>query len=189
MGTLTEDVLSLAVDPNSLQDGERVMVVTKTGNPVSTGIVQAVYSYGAVQLREIIDPRSAVGNRIYDTHLYSFVLMKDDVNVIDPDEFQFDRNAQSVAEDEKEDPAVDDSIKVDDKGEKVKPEGKPEAKPKKPEVDPNVLKDSQVERVMAAVSEAAMASMRSSGVSHSEIYSKVVEIQTAIKPVLEKSGA
>lgn len=179
MGTLTEDALAQAVEADTLQTGEMVMVVTKMGNPVSTGVVQAVYPYGAVQLREITDPRSAAGSRIYDSAIYSFILIKDDATTIDPDEFSIDRNAQSVSEEDgKEDGK--------EKGKEAeKPEDKPAPEPP-PEKTTGALKDAQVERVLAAVSEAAIQSMRSSGVSNTEIYKKVVALQDAILPVLKK---
>lgn len=169
MGTLTEDALAQSVDPFTLQTGEKVMVVTKMGSPVSTGVVQAVYSYGAVQLREIVDPRSSTGSRIYDVELYSFVLIKDDATTVDPDEFAIAVDAQSVAEEDEEDSPD---------------ESEPSPKPEKKETKAS-MKEAQVERVMAAISEAAMQSMRSSGVPHTEIYKRVVALQGAILPILK----
>ena len=177
MGTLTEDALAQAVDPKSLQMGEKVMVVTKMGSPVSTGIVQAVYGYGAVQLREITDPRSSTGSRIYDIDLYSFILIKDDATTVDPDEFAIARDAQSMAE--------EGEGEEDPKEEPEKPE--PKEKPKAKAETKAAMKEAQVERVMAAVSEAAMQSMRSSGVPHTEIYKRVVALQGAILPILKKA--
>ena len=101
--------------------------------------------------------------------LYSFVLIKDDATTVDPDEFAIAVDAQSVAEEDEEDSPK---------------ESEPSPEPEKKETKPS-MKEAQVERVMAAISEAAMQSMRSSGVPHTEIYKRVVALQGAILPILK----
>jgi len=190
MATLTEDMLGMAVNPSTLQTNERVMVITKTGSPVSTGIVQAVYRYGAVQVKEVIDDRSGVGTRIYNSDLYSFVPLLDDDEVANLDNFQDMRNAQSVTETEGvEPPPVQD--KPQETPEKKTPEKESETTPfpsakAKAKKGEEPMDESQVDRVLASVSDAAMQSMRAVGVSPSIIYKKVVEIQAVVLPLLSK---
>ena len=176
MATLTEDALAQTVDPMSLQPGEDVMVVTKMGSPVSSGTVQAVYGYGAVHLKEITDPRSSTGSRIYDTDLYSFILIKGDETTID---FAETANAASMAEEGEGDEPTPENPEPEKK------QGPAPPKPKEEKPTKGAMKEAQIERIMAAVSEAAMQSMRSSGVSHTEIYKRVVALQKVILPVLK----
>ena len=239
-----EQVMADTVDPTTLGVGDPVVVVTKMGNPITRGMVVAVFSYGAVQIREYDLERGGVqsiADRVYDTELYSFVYDEEDppltaLDVDDEDEpyenpmavalpvlqsvdgvvdgiggkssqynSNFDEPAHigEAAADEEEDEADAEKeppakkpqyqkkgdIRSDDRtaASKVNMDSLPKDLQKRLK-GVSALDEDSVDKVLSAISEAAMRAFKSVGVKDIEIYSKIVDIQKAIKPIIGKKN-
>ena len=205
---LHEEALALALDWNTLSAGESVAVVTRMGNVVTKGEVIAVFPYGAVQVREYDLERGGVqsiADRIYDTDLYLFVQSdaEEPIEVDDPDALEvpvlIEPTAKGdivsvVAEAAESDAAATPDQRVEKKLGNVRNDDR-SAKSK---VDLNALpKDLQKrlkgsselddearDRVLSAISEAAMKSLKAAGVKEIEIYPMIVKIHDALKSVI-----
>lgn len=242
-----EQVMANAVDPSTLGAGDPVVVVTKMGNPITRGMVVAVFSYGAVQIREYDLEHNggvqSIADRVYDTDLYSFVYDEEEppVTGLDvDDEEEPSENPMAVAlpvlqsvdgvvdgiggksgryNSNFDEPAhigeAKDDEEVDDEADAVEeepPAKKPQFQKKsdirsddrtaasKVNMDSlpkdlqkrlkgvSTLDEDSVDKVMSAISEAAMRAFKSVGVKDIEIYAKIVDIQKAIKPIIGKKN-
>ena len=209
-----EKALSLAIPWDELNVGDSVLVTTKMGSEVTKGRVIKVFSYGAVQVREYDLEHNggvqAIADRIYDADLYLF-LDNPEAAPIDPDDpadkFEvpvlFDGDSPVVgsygSDDEYED-EVAEEVLVEKKAAKPKAEKSvrddertPNAKvtmdalPKdiqKRLKGVNDLDEDALDRVLSAISDAALKSLKAVGVKDIEIYSRIVKIQEALRPVL-----
>jgi len=175
MRPISEESLSYAVAPEMLGLGEKVLVVTVMGTPVTDGIVTAVYKTGAVQIRETPQPLGSGGvDRIYDSGIYRFVPadLPDVQEYIDAKSLA-EKTDDSAASRERDSEAVD-RIDID----------KLPADLKKQIKGLENLEQSQVDRIVSAVSDAALGAMKAVGVKDSDTYARVVAIQNAVMPLL-----
>lgn len=248
---LHEEVLASAIDYRELILGEPVEVVTRMGTPVTHGMVKAVFSYGAVQVREYDLERGgtqAISDRIYDAELYLFLPSEapESREIGDPDALE----RPILLDPEMEAPPISDDVqeaaqsiapklhridgdwivypdgtryhksvmkagmmeqdwqwKVEEAEEAEPAAEKPAPKQKEvrkddrtasAKVDVNSLpKDLQKrlkgvgdldedarDRVLSAISEAAMRAFKAVGVKDTEVYGRIVKLQEVVKPVL-----
>jgi hypothetical protein len=242
---LYEEVIASAVDPKDLSVGDPVVVVTKMGTPITRGMVVAVFSYGAVQIREYDLEHNggvqSIADRVYDAELYSFVIDEEgepetafDVDaeegaienplavalpvlqsvdgVVDgivgksgaynigfselahigeakADDEEVDDEADAVEEPKKPQYQKKGDIRSDDRtaASKVNMDSLPKDLQKRLKGVSELDEDS-VDKVLSAISEAAMRAFKSVGVKDIEIYSKIVDIQKAIRPIVGKKN-
>jgi hypothetical protein len=205
---LHEEALALALDWNTLSAGESVAVVTRMGNVVTKGEVIAVFPYGAVQVREYDLERGGVqsiADRIYDTDLYLFIQSdaEEPVEVDNPDALEVPilieptakgdivsmvAEAEGAATAATPDQRVEkklSNVRNDDRSAKAKVDLS--ALPKdlqKRLKGSSDLDDEARDRVLSAISEAAMKSLKAAGVKEIEIYPMIVKIHEALKSVI-----
>jgi hypothetical protein len=207
---LHEDVIRRAIPLESLSPGEDVRVVTRMGGEVSRGRVIRVFQSGCVQIREFDlehGGTQSIADRIYDADLYLFIEMDpEDAPGEDPEFGEPEEKPVLILNDPEN--AVDSVL-----GSRFDESEAPEAAPKKADkaisksdarapasrVDVEKLPadiqkrlkgvgdldEDAVDRVMSAISESALKALRGIGVRDSEIYERVVEIQKAVRPVIE----
>lgn len=211
---LHEEALALALDWNTLSAGESVAVVTRMGNVLTRGEVIAVFPYGAVQVREYDLERGGVqsiADRIYDTDLYLFIQSdaEEPIEVDDPDALEVPvlieptpkSDVVSVVSEAAEPNAAetpDQRVEKKLGGAAAAGNVRNDDRSTKSKVDLNALpKDLQKrlkgssdldeearDRVLSAISEAAMKSLKAAGVKEIEIYPMIVKIHDALKPVI-----
>ena len=244
---LHEEALAIAVPYQELMLGEPVAVVTRMGTPVTRGSVKAVFSYGAVQVREFDLERGgtqAISDRIYDAELYLFlptdppedreignpdaaerpVLLDPEAYVIPPVTEGVQSNAlpklhrvegdwiiypdgtryhKSVMKagmmeqdwewkiDEAEEPAAEKpapkqkEVRKDDRAAsaKVDVDSLPKDLQRRLKGVGDLDEDAR-DRVLSAISEAAMRAFKAVGVKDTEVYGRIVKLQEVVKPIL-----
>lgn len=208
---LHEEALALALDWNTLSAGESVAVVTRMGNVLTRGEVIAVFPYGAVQVREYDLERGGVqsiADRIYDTDLYLFIQSdaEEPIEVDDPDALEVPvlieptqkgdvvsmvAEAAEPSAAETPDKRVEKklgstgSVRADDRSAKSKVDlnALPKDLQKRLKGGSELDEDAR-DRVLSAISDAAMKSLKAAGVKEIEIYPIIVKIHEALKPVI-----
>lgn len=209
MIALVEDRLELAVESRRLGPGESVIILTKMGDEVARGIVIEVYPDASVYVRESGPDNTVKADRIFAAELYSFIPMHDDRDEgnIDPGDtgghdVDDEPGMPSIAE---QDPDVRAEKKMKETGTELEPKNGDDEDPgsdggtsgkggprSKVDVDalPEHLKkeiigldgldESERNKVMSAISDAALRSLRDVGVRDTEVYATIVKIQKAV---------
>jgi len=198
---LHEDALSIAIPYENLILGEPVSVVTRMGTPVTYGMVKGVFSYGAVQVREYDLERGgtqAIADRIYDADLYLFLPAEapESREIGDPDALErpvlLDPEAYAYPVDEaEEEPAAPKAapkqkeVRNDDRtaSAKVDVNSLPKDLQKRLKGVGDLDEDAR-DRVLSAISEAAMRAFKAVGVKDTEVYGRIVKLQEVVKPIL-----
>jgi len=215
---LFEDAYEQAVSASALSVGEFVLVTTKMGSEVANGTVTRVYGNGAVQIHTDDYPETTPaggfqsnGDPIYNADLYLFIPLDElpgaavedkSISEADPEPKAADK-AKEKEEPEEEEPKSA-AQKADKKTDvKLKNSGiRKDARDAKAKVDvdklPEDLKqkvqgidkldEAQIDRVMSAISEAALKPLKDVGVADSEVYERVVAIQKAVRTKFSKQS-
>ena len=213
---LFEDAYEQAVPASSLPVGEYVVVTTRMGSEVDSGEVVRVFGNGAVQIRTSETPPGVPvggiqsnGDPIYNSQLYLFVptgeppvVAAEDKSISEADPDQFPGADAPTSDGDPDELAGTDAEKADAKASlKIKDAGsRSDARSPKDKVDvdalPQALKqkvmgidemdEAQIDRVMSAISEAALKSLKDVGVADSEVYETVVQVQKAVRSKLDK---
>lgn len=190
------DALTSFVALSEIEPGDQVSVFTKLGRAVVDIVVTQVAGdtvFGFVRKPEANDQSTV--NAAYPAMLYSFSFQPDDVepNMANDDEF-LNQLVLGIATNPDKPALEPESVNVS----LVIPEAT-EAEPandgaidtsklpanvKKQLRDVSELDEDSINRVVSAISDAAVRSMRSVGVRESDLYARVADIQKAIRPVL-----
>lgn len=183
---LHEDVISKSVSSLNLGKGEEIGVFTKMGRHIVTGKVNVTSLFG-------VSVESDEGIQFYkcEYHYYVPVDKKIDNNV--PIKI-VDKNIAEKEDDEENE--KDDTDKVDDnKKKKEKDDEEDESsgevdekklpdKIKDRVIDVKELDDVEIDKVVSAISDAAMDSMKHLDVEQEKAYETTMKIQKAVKSIL-----
>lgn len=199
---LHEDVIRKAVPLEDLYPGEDVRVVTRMGVEVSKGTVVRVFQSGSVQVREFDlehGGTQSIADRIYDADLYLFIEMDSEESPGEsPDDAEPRGTPVLILTDPENDlESVLGSRFDESKGapsEKVSDSRAPASRVDVEKLPQDIQKrvrgigeldDDAVDRVISAISESALKALKAIGVKDTDVYERVVEIQKAVRPVIE----
>ena len=176
---LLYNLLDYKCNPKALAIGNRIVVVTQLGQPVSIGLVKRVFTNtGYVQVELEAEGNESVVHQMYDFSLYSFVRIADLGQVEEETLDEDDLNSLSESSEEEAEPTK--PVEAD-KPKSRKLVNKKSLDDKK---KMTTIAEDDIDMVLSEVSTALIKGLKTVGVKEVDIYPLVVKAHEAINQLL-----